>query len=323
MFRRLYFFFEDFFGISPKESRGALVLLCLSLLLLCLPSLFRNYLSRLFEEKGNYEARVSLDSLVAVLDAADTFEGSAISSEFSRALPGEDRPLSRFRFDPNSATVTQLQELGIPIAIARRIDNYRNKGGKFYKKEDLLRIYGFPQKLYGDLESYIELKATGKPFTNVLPRYPEKRDAPSASYSFKRSPEIVPFDLNTADTTQLIRLRGIGSKLALRIVRFREGLGGFHTEEQLGEVFGLDSIALSELRRYGRIVAPVRKIAINTATYAELFGHTYLRRDAQMIRNIINYRTQHGPYRSLDDLRKLKTADVELLRKVAPYLDFN
>ena len=55
--------------------------------------------------------------------------------------------------------------------------------------------------------------------------------------------KIQPFEINSADTTAFIALPGIGSKLAARIVLFREELGGFYNIEQIREVYGLqDSV---------------------------------------------------------------------------------
>lgn len=52
-------------------------------------------------------------------------------------------------------------------------------------------------------------------------------------------------DINRADTSELIALPGIGSRLAARIVAFRARLGGFTSVEQLRQVYGLrDSVFL-------------------------------------------------------------------------------
>ena len=57
-------------------------------------------------------------------------------------------------------------------------------------------------------------------------------------------------DVNSADTTALIDLPGIGSKLALRIINFREKLGGFYAIEQLKETYGLPDPAFFPILKY-------------------------------------------------------------------------
>lgn len=61
-----------------------------------------------------------------------------------------------------------------------------------------------------------------------------------ASKSFKnREYDKLMIELNTADTTALKQLRGIGSKLSLRIVKYRKRIGGFSHKEQLKDIYGL------------------------------------------------------------------------------------
>lgn len=55
----------------------------------------------------------------------------------------------------------------------------------------------------------------------------------------KNDYESLRIELNSADTTELKKLRGIGSKLSQRIVKYRTKLGGFTSKEQLKAVYGL------------------------------------------------------------------------------------
>lgn len=128
------------------------------------------------------------------------------------------------------------------------------------------------------------------------------------------------FDLNTADTSQLISVRGIGSTLASRIVRYRERLGGFVSMDQLYEVFRLDSAAVNALRRVAYIsddYAPVR-INVNVTDEYHLSRHPYVGRN--LARLIVTYRFQHGPFSSLEDLRKIHQVNDSVYRRITPYL---
>ena len=57
-------------------------------------------------------------------------------------------------------------------------------------------------------------------------------------------------DVNTADTSAFISLPGIGSKLAARIVTFREKLGGFYSVEQIGETYGLPDSTFQKIKQW-------------------------------------------------------------------------
>lgn len=300
---------QDFFGISRKEARGALVMIIICLLIIWTPFLFRRWILPLFPPPGAPIDIKLLDSVAGSLEKPKKTEKTTLNA-----------PLRLTDFDPNSASVEQLVQLGIPAFIARRVGKFREKGGAFRKKEDLLKIYDFPLGLYQKLEKHI-----------VIPNRNNAGPAPKAGFNStyqyqanvqKRQTQAVQvFDINTCDTTQLVRLRGIGSKLSARILKFRDGLGGFHSTGQFQEIFGLDSMALSELHRYARVIAPVKKIHVNEATAAELGAHSYLK-NKKLVSGLINYREQHGPFRNADDLRKIKVMDEVTLQKIAPYLAF-
>jgi len=128
-------------------------------------------------------------------------------------------------------------------------------------------------------------------------------------------------EINAADTAALIALPGIGSRLAARIVLFRDRLGGFVRVEQLGEVYGLrDSVLQIILPALHCDPGLVKKIAVNTADKETLKAHPYIR--WAMANELVNYRSHHGPFRSPADLLELENADTVMLKKLGPYLTF-
>ena len=137
---------------------------------------------------------------------------------------------------------------------------------------------------------------------------------------FKNKKPVEPFDINLADTSILIALPGIGSRLALRIVQFREKLGGFYSIDQLGEVYGLQDSVLTLISPFLVLNhAQLRKIMLNSAGFDTLNAHPYIQ--FSEARAIVQYRKQHGSFESMDDLLKISILNREWLDKVGPYLD--
>jgi|SRR5690348_9596129 len=131
---------------------------------------------------------------------------------------------------------------------------------------------------------------------------------------------LSPIDINLADTTAFIALPGIGSKLAERIVKFREKLGGFYAIDQIGEVYGLADSVFQKIRSLFLLAPfPVRKISINTASLDDLKAHPYIR--FNIAKSIIAYREQHGDFSAIDDLKKLVVITDDIFIKVYPYLE--
>ncbi|QIP13982.1 helix-hairpin-helix domain-containing protein [Spirosoma aureum] len=329
MFNRLQVLIRDYFGFSHKESRGFLVLIFLTLLCLLLPFLYRFVATRKPTDTSAADQR-KLDNLVALMKTEEAKQ-PAFSDRSDKDKTTAERfsEPKLFAFDPNTISVADWQQLGVPRWMAERIEKYRSKGGQFRKKEDLLQIYDFPPDLYEQLEPYITL-ANHSPgrlapdnHTGFEKSYSTEKFKPSDRHAFAErpaKPTLQPFDINTADTTQLVALKGIGSKLAGRIVKFRDALGGFITADQFRDIYGLDSVALAELQKFGKIQSAPRKIPINTASAEELDRHPFLsRRQAEII---VRYREQHGDYTSAEALKPIRVLDEKTIEKIGPYLEF-
>jgi len=315
MYQRILNSLQDFFGISRKEARGALVMMLFCAMVIGSPFFFRRRILPLLPTGSPSPERKMLDSIALLLEKQQTLHYREKNRSPARGtLP---KAVKLTDFDPNAASEKELEGLGIPAFMAKRIEKFRSKGGRFRRKEDLLKIYDFPQNLYARLERYIKIPAeytSMQTARNSFPN-PQYHAVQEARHSYQA------FDINQCDTTALIRLKGIGGKLAQRIIKFRDGLGGFYSTDQFNEVYGLDSLALSELKRYASVGSPVKKININTATADEFGRHPYLRNRKQ-VQVLINYRAQHGSFHSLEELRNVKVLDDATIQKTVPYLSF-
>ncbi|WP_439584638.1 ComEA family DNA-binding protein [Dyadobacter bucti] len=316
MYKRIVEGLTDFFGISRKEARGALVLMILSFCLIWTPFIFRRAILPLLPAGAAPVDLAKLDSIAAMLEKEHSRKYKGKGYERKEFKKEEPRPVRLFDFDPNTVSVAEFQDLGVPLFLAKRIEKFRSKGGKFRKKEDLLAIYDFPSDLYQKLQKHIKFAA------NTVQQADKGQDKKSPdTWKKQERRAISAFDINKADTTELVKLRGIGSKLSLRIIKFRDGLGGFHSTRQYQEIFGLDSVAIAELNRFAKVLSPVRKLNINEISAEDLGRHSYVR-NKKLAAIIMNYRSQHGPFRSLEDLRKVKVIDENMLNKLEPYLSF-
>jgi len=288
-----------FFGFSRTETNGFLLLLPLVVLIIVSEPIYSWWRSR---QPLEYDGRQrELDSLVAQWKAEDTLKAVQQAEDRRATWP------RAFPFDPNQATEAELTALGIPKKIAGHVIAYRAKGGKFRVKRDLQKIYGLDSSLYRHLKAYIRLpdsiqRPGFKPFVS------EARMPPVA------------FDLNEADTTQLIAIYGIGSRLSRRILAYREKLGGFVNLGQLNEVWGLDTATVRRLtqKTYIRPDYVPRKVNINTAGHRELSTHPYI--SIVIAKAIVAYRFQHGNFAKVEDIYGLQIVKREDADKILPYL---
>lgn len=290
------------FGFSRRETNGFLILLPLMVIAVFSQPVFR-MLVRRGPPDFSREAAI-LDSLEAVI--RDQNEPAGKVHEVVA------RP---FAFDPNRATAAELESLGFSSRVARTILNYREKGGHFRQKSDLLKIYGLDSADFTRLYKFID-----------LPEVATVRSATSARRAERPAIRIKPlaeFDLNEADTAALKKIRGIGPVLAERIVRYREILGGFVGRHQLHEVYRLDSAvveALFQAAYIGKDFSP-RTIPLNTSDEYNLSMHPYIGK--VLAKMIVAYRYQHGPFEHIGDLRRIHHVDDSVFQRIHPYLSLD
>jgi DNA uptake protein ComE-like DNA-binding protein len=325
---------EDGLGFAPQEVNGFLVLSGILVVALALPLVVKYG----FPVNGYTEADQQQDQAVlaqAVAQIQHRADSQATAKRYPSPEPRpeteEGRELALSRFDPNELTVAQWQAIGLRPWLAERIVKYRSKGGRFRRKADLQKIYGFPPAEYQRLAAFIDLpdeypSSDAKPGDLGSRRdpAPDHQERPPTTYPKpERRPAAQKMDLNLADTAQLNTLRGIGPVLAARIVKFRDGLGGFHHLDQLAEVYGLPPETVAELQKTVFVAEGFvpKTVNVNTADLNLLKGHPYL--GYKVAQAVVNYRAQHGPYTSADDLLKASPLlDAAKLAKLRPYLAF-
>ena len=231
------------------------------------------------------------DSLATVLAPYLTFSNNR--SKQKVASISKNRNDSLFNFNPNSVSEYELESLGLSSGQAKTLINFKEKGGKFYKKEDLKKIYSISDELYNKLEPYISIE----------------RD----------ENEISIIELNSATKEQLKKIRGIGEKTAERLIVYRTKLGGYSNLNQLDDVYGLDSTIKNNKTTYFIINTEVlSKIRINNITFKELLYHPYC--DYNTTKKIINYREMHGDFISIEQILENNLIKAKQYRKIAPYL---
>ena len=325
MFKKIKFYLRDYFAFNQTEIKGFMFMIFLIIVLIISVFIFDFLPDNPQNAKTIDPKRV--EELMAKIEVKESAKKEAFQDRYANKYEKYDsdnapsKPIRLALFDPNQASEAQFEELGIAKWMAKRIINYRTKGGQFRKKEDLQRIYDFPADLYTKLEPYITLPE--KPVSGGFapsPRLEANSEVKIATTTpTKESFKPVAFDLNRADTNDLKKLKGIGSKLSARIIKYRDMVGGFYSENQVKEVFGLDSTVVDEILKFGTIKNPsLKKIKINEVTVEE-FKHFYIR--PYIAKSIIAYRLQHGNFTAKKDFEPIKLLDAKTLDKIFPYFE--
>ena len=219
--------------------------------------------------------------------------------------------LTPFPFDPNTADSLALCRLGLPGWMARNIVRYRERGGRFRRPEDFRKIYGLTDEQYQMLHPYIRI-ARRDTARAAVPRIYAPRAGRDTLPRVDKYPAGTVVDLNRADTTELMRIPGIGSGIARLIAGYRQRLGGFYSLEQLRDI----DLAPGPLRPWLRIdTTAIRRINLNRADVDRLRRHPYF--NFYQAKAIVERRRKHGPLRSLKVFalyEEFTEADFERMR---------
>lgn len=200
-----------------------------------------------------------------------------------------EEELEPFPFDPNRLPMERWTELGLSQEQARVVENYRQSGGRFWEKADLLDLYVVDSSLYFELKPYVKIDR-----------------------------EALRIPLEEAGPDELQKIPGIGRTIAGRIVKYRELLGGYVSVQQLDEVYGMPDSLLPVIEDRSIIRDTlVDPLSLN-AEAEELMRHPYISPD--LARAIVSHRKRYGSIEKKRELLELDLLDDNGYRKIAPYI---
>lgn len=223
-------------------------------------------------------------------------------------------PVELFCFDPNTADSTELLRLGLQPWQVRNIYKYRSRGGIYRRPEDFARLYGLTAGQYRRMKPYIRISPEFLPAALLPEAALEKTDTTARQRKIGAGEHIV---LNTADSTQLLSVPGIGSYFTRRILTYGKQLGGYVSVDQLDEIEDFPT----ESKQYFIISSPaVRRLNLNRLSVMELRRHPYI--SFHQAQAIADYRRIHGQLSSLQDMKTQRDFPPEAIERLLPYVEF-
>ena len=296
----------QFLDFSKKERIGIYVLLFVSTCIWILPVFFSNEnIDMSTVEVTMLDAKIRKLKNDSLTYSASRFHES---ENHVRANPKIDTQ-SLFYFDPNTIGKQEWIKLGVKEKTAETILKYVTAGGRFRDKHDLTKIFGLPHYQIERLMPYVVLSEV-------------KENIRDEAINKKKEIRQLHIDLNTADSNSLMLAPGIGQKIAGRIIKYRDRLGGFVSINQLSEVYGITDSLLIRLQSIWFVGLPlqVKKLEVNSIDLEELRKHPYV--SFSMSKHIIAYRKSHGRITDSEEMNGIVGIDREKLARLIPYLEY-
>ena len=312
-------FLSDYLSFTRKERTGIIVLVAMILFFTILPFLFPYFISHKPPDHTAFEKDIATLKIKQTDSSRKFVPRNFNENNYLRYYPAngkkyyEKQPAGElFYFDPNTLSAEGWEKLGVRDKTINTIRHYLSKGGKFHKPEDIGKIWGLHEYEVKRLMPYVAIPQETSSASN------EKKSFENKIYINPKHSNT-PVDINTADTIGFTTLPGIGNRLAYRIVNFRDKLGGFYKVEQVAETFALPDSTFQKIKARLVLANPaIKQININTATVDQLKIHPYIRYN--LANAIVQYRTQHGKFGAVSDIKKIMLVTDEIYNKTAPYL---
>ncbi|MEB8330661.1 helix-hairpin-helix domain-containing protein [Flavobacteriaceae bacterium KMM 6897] len=231
------------------------------------------------------------------------------------AMRAVREPLTLFPFNPNFISDHKGYVLGMSVIEIDRLHAYRAEGKYVNSISDFQQVTQINDSLLIGISPFFK-----------FPEWTEEKGTSSSTaktnqgFASKKVKIISVRDLNTVTAEELKIVRGIGDKLSVRIIKFRDRLGGFLQEGQLYHVYGLErEVASRVLDRFKLLSKPqVAKINVNSASSDELSQLIYI--PYALSKAIVAYRERNGDIASFEELKEIQGFPADRIDIIKLYL---
>ncbi len=230
----------------------------------------------------------------------------------------ERRKPKIYPFNPSFITDYKGYKLGMKLEEIDRLLAHRKAGKYINSTKEFQQITGVSDSLLKKISPYFK-------FPDWVVQKEKRKNKISAvssnkPFSIEESLPNNKIDLNLATAEQLQKVKGIGVKLADRILKYRKVLQGYSFDDQLYEVWYLDKEVADRVKEHFTVLSKptITKININTASFKQVLHLPYI--DYTLTQKIFNYRDEMAEIQSLEELKKIDSFPVDKFDRISLYL---
>ncbi len=215
-----------------------------------------------------------------------------------------------FPFNPNYISDFKGYQLGMSVQEIDKLLEYRAKGLYVNSVQQFKEVTGVSDHLLIKISPYFK-----------FPEWITSKKTQNTKPIISKAATIVEVkDINLATAQELQVVKGIGKKLSIRIVNYRNKLQGYSYNSQLYEVWNLDAEVVKKLLMHYQVKTQpvIQKINVNTATFKEVLAIVYI--DYELTKKIFNYKDEVAEIQSIEELKKIDGFPLVQFDRIALYL---
>ena len=290
---------KQLFVLHKSERRGFLIFFSLIFLGISVLTWLRFFPPKLQYDEVRLNALA--DSLMAMKRA-----------DRNKVIPPGVIDTSLGKINPDTASVATFMRLGLTRRAATGIVHYREKAGHFTRKS-FAHLYEISDSTMNLIAPHLVFKQE-----NNEKKWKNKKDTSRAKSSVYWY-DAFRLNLNTADSADLRKLRGIGAYYAHKIVYYRGQLGGYYSVGQLLDLWNFREGMLDTLMPHIYTdPSLIKKININRCTTDELASHPYI--NFRAANKVVTFRIHNGRFRNIHQLVSDSLLPDSVFSRLKPYL---
>ncbi len=215
-----------------------------------------------------------------------------------------------YLFNPNFLKEGKAYRLGISAEEFDRLMAYRENGKWINSIEDFKEVTKVSDEVLNKISPYFK-------FPDWVIKQQNERKQRSQQKTIALTEKK---DLNTASAENLKQVNGIGEKLSRRILNYKNKIGGFRSNIQLKDIYGLNfsTIEAINLQFEVQTTEALERIDINKASLIQLADVPYF--DYELAREVFQFIKVNDGIASFEELSKIQQFPTSKIDRIKLYL---
>ncbi len=296
--KKLFEHIESHFLYTKRQRNGILLLFCL----ICTIQLVYHHVDFRVDAVEVFDNR----EVLVFQKRIDSLKQLAIQKGKPKIYP----------FNPNFISDYKGYQLGMSIEQIDRLHQFRKQKKFVNSAMEFQEVTKISDSLLNEISVYFK-------FPSWVRNKKNKNSESKMTFNHEVKLDktlLTTTDLNQATLTDFLVIEGVDDAIAERIIKYRTKLQGFVFENQIQEVWGLETGIAEEIMEVFSVetTPKILKINVNTASFKEVLKNPYI--DYDLCVKIFEYRDEVAELQDISELKNIEGFPIDKYDRIVVYL---